>query len=178
MKTREIVLVFGKTGSGKSTFTRAYIQNFPRVIVIDPMEEYEGIIFYDFYTLNEYHKINQLESFIYVCRFSSDLEIEYLFKFSQAIENNLLVLEECSIYVSPQAKSNEFLNIVRFGRHKQISIIGISRRATELHNDLKAMVNKIISFKQTHPIDLQNMSKLGFQNLDSLPDYEYQEIDF
>jgi hypothetical protein len=168
MKNRTTELIFGKTGTGKSTLARMLIKNYDRVIIIDPMHEYEGIIFYDYYTLNEYHRHNKLENFVYVCRFSDDLDIEYLFKFCKVIGNILLVLEECSMYVSPQSKSNEFLNIIRFGRHYNISLLGISRRTTELHNDLKAIIDTIYSFKQVLPNDLLKMQRLDFENLESL----------
>lgn len=167
-KNRDVYLIFGKTGAGKSTLSKEIIKQYSRVLIIDPMEEYDGIIFYDFDTLLFYHRKNLLQNFVYVCRFENDLDIEFAFKFCKTVGNILLVLEECSIYVSPQAKSSLFLDLVRFGRHNSISLLGISRRTTELHNDLKSNVDKIYSFKQTLPIDIKNMASLGFEGLENL----------
>ena len=175
-KTREITLVFGKTGSGKSYFTRSYIQDFERVVIIDPLHEYEGLIFTNINDLIDFYEYNKPETFRFVCRFENDSEYDYLFEFCNAVGNLLLVVEEAEMYISPYAKSSEFLNLVRYGRHKAISIIGVARRASELSTDFKAMVNRIVSFKQTLPHDLKIMSQLGLENLEQLPDYEYKEV--
>lgn len=72
------------------------------------------------------------------------------------------------MYVSQNARSSEFLKLVRIGRHSNISLIGISRRTTELHTDFKAMVDTIISFKQVLENDLKTMYTFGFTGLENL----------
>jgi len=85
------------------------------------------------------------------------------------------VVEEAEIYISPYTKSSSFLRLVRYGRHRNIKIIGVARRTSELSLDFRAQVNKIYSFKQTQPRDLQLMQELGFENLDKLSEHEYAE---
>lgn len=175
-KNRNITLIFGKTGSGKSHLAKNIIKDFDRCIIVDAMNEYdEGMIFNSFDDLVNYFYDYTPETFTFICRFESDLEIEFLFKLCNAVGNLLLVVEEAEIYISPYAKSNEFLNLVRYGRHKSISILGIARRTAELSIDLRAMVDKIISFKQTEVYDLKKMESLGFEKLNELNDFEYAE---
>ena len=176
---REINLIFGKTGTGKSTFAKRYIENYNRVVIIDAMEEYEGIIFYRMSDLFDYIEFNDLidndKPFRLVCRFSEDIEIEYLFETLFVVGNLLLVVEEAEIYISPYAKSGAFLKLVRYGRHKKISILGIARRSSELSLTFRSQVNCIYSFKQTDFNDLKYFEKLGLYGLDKLEDYKYPD---
>lgn len=177
-KVRTVTVIFGKTGTGKSYLAKQIIDSYTRVIICDPKHEYTGLIFTNFSDLSEYYKDNVPEKFTFVCRFESELDYNYLFKLCLIIEDLLLVVEEAEIYISPGARSSSFLDLVRYGRHHGISILGIARRATELSIDFKAMCDKIISFKQTFPRDIKTMQELGFENIETLPDYEYIEIDF
>lgn len=185
-KKRFIYLIFGKTGSGKTFYVKKLIKNFKRVIILEPsLDEYdnEGIIFYDFLSLITYIKqynVNLTTNFIFVCKFTNDEDVEKLFILCERLKNLVLILEECEIFISPYNKSSNFLRLVRYGRHYNISIIGIARRLSELSLDFRAQVNKIISFIQTDNRDVQNMVKLGyeFQNLPSLKNYEFIEKDF
>lgn len=176
---REIILIFGKTGSGKTFLANILTKNVKRLIIVDVFNEYEkGIIFNSFLDLLEYHKKNNPENFRYIARFESDLDYDYLFKFCYEVGNLTLLVEEAEIYINPYQKRNEFLKLVRYGRHREISIIGIARRVTELSTDFKAQVNKIYSFKQTLPRDLKIMQELGFENLESLNEHKYAIVEY
>jgi ABC-type dipeptide/oligopeptide/nickel transport system ATPase component len=178
-KNRNITLIFGRTGSGKSFHAKKLIKNYNRVVIVDALYEYEnGIIFNSFDDFINYNIEFLPPRFTFICRFQTDEEIEFLFKTCYQIGNLLLVLEEAEIYISPYSKSSEFLNLVRYGRHRSISILGIARRTAELSIDLRAMVNKIISFKQTEIYDLKKMESLGFFELDKLNQYEYIEKEY
>jgi len=144
------------------------------VVIIDPRDEYDGIIVNSFEDFVDY--IKDKDEFKIVCRYESDIDIDYTFKAIFVIKNILLVVEEAEIYISPLAKQSSFLTLVRYGRHKNIKIIGIARRASELSIDFRAMTDKIISFKQTEIRDLDALEKLGFKNLNQLGEHEYQEL--
>jgi hypothetical protein len=177
-KKRSVTVIFGKTGTGKSYHAKKIIKTFSRVIICDPKHEYDGLVFENFSDLSDYYKEYKPESFAFVCRFENELDYDYVFKLALIIEDLLLVVEEAEIYISPGARSSSFLDLVRYGRHHGISILGIARRATELSIDFKAMCDKIISFKQTFPRDIKTMQELGFEDVENLPEYEFIEIDF
>jgi len=174
--TREVILIFGKTGSGKTVKAKSISSQYIRTVVIDSLYEYrEGLIFYDFYSFAYYlkNKYTENKPFSYILRFSTDEDYEKLFLVLFAMKNYLLIVEEAELYISPYSKKTEFNKIVRYGRHKEISILGVARRASELSQDFKAQVNKIYSFVQTNPIDLQIMRGFGFHGLDKLSNYSY-----
>jgi len=149
---------------------------------VDTLFEYdEGLIFYSFEDLINYLINNKCynNNFVFICRFQTDLEINYLFELAYLLGNLCLVLEEAEIYINPYQKVNSsFLKIVRYGRHKSISIIAIARRVVELSNDIRSQVNLMYSFKQINPIDVQNLKKYGFQRVENLKDYEYELVEY
>lgn len=180
-KRREIFLIFGRTGSGKSYLTKELIKSYSRVIIIDALGEYEnGIIFENFRDLLDYYSENSPLEFTFICRFKSDREIEFLFQFCEIATNIMLVVEESEIYINPQSKSGNFLRLVRYGRHYDISIIAIARRIIELSNDIRAQCNYIYSFKQINPRDIAYLKQLGFSKVDSLDEtkHEYELIQY
>lgn len=111
---------------------------------------------------------------------SNDAEIDNLFLFVREIENFLLVVEESEIYISPFAKKNNFLWIVRYGRHKEISILAIARRAVEFSHDFRAQLNTLYTFKHTNFRDVEMMKKMGVIDVDKLNSekYEFKKVDF
>jgi hypothetical protein len=177
-KSRFVRIIFGKTGTGKSSLAKEFIKGFSRVIICDPLNEYPGLIFTSFIDIAEYWKEYQPEKFVFVCRFENDMDYDYVFKLCIIIEDLLLVVEEAELYISPQTKSSEFLNMVRYGRHHGISLLGIARRVTELSPDFRAMCDTVISFKQNFPRDLKTMEEIGLEGLDVLHDYEFKEVNF
>ncbi len=177
MKRRKIILIFGRTGSGKTYFAKKLINKLSRVIIIDKMFEYnEGNIFYNINDLIDYILKNKPETFKIICRFESDTDIETLFELVWYLKNLVLVVEESELYISPYQKQSKFLKLIRYGRHKAISIIAIARRVVELSNDVKANADKIISFKQILKKDIDYLKQLGFTRVENLGKYEYEEI--
>ncbi len=176
---RVIGLIYGKTGSGKTTLAKQLIKDYDRVIIIDSMSEYnDGLIFTSFDEFIGYvleNNIFENEKFMLICRFESDIEIEFLFKAVFEISNLLLVVEEAEVYISPFAKQSNFLRIVRYGRHKSVSIIGIARRTGELSLTFRSQTDFIYSFIQTDVNDLKNMESLGLTGLDQLQKYNYPD---
>lgn len=170
-------MIFGKTGTGKTTLAKNLIKKENRYIIIDALREYDnGIIIEDFESFLDYVKNNFNNDFKIICRFTSDEDIEYLFRTVFVIGNLTLLVEEAEIYINPYSKSNNFLRLVRYGRHKNVKIIGVARRTAELSMDFRAQTNRIISFKQTEKRDLEKLAELGLENLDKLSEHEYKEI--
>lgn len=177
---REIKLVFGKTGSGKSYFVKnELLKNYSRIVIVDPQFEYEeGLVFTSIQDLSTFYLEHRPEKFTFIARFKSDRDIELLFRWCYIIGNLVLVVEEAEQYISPYTKSSNFLKLVRYGRHKAVSIIGVARRLSELSTDFKSQVNTIYSFKQTLPLDLKLAEQLGLYNLDKLPVYQYNSVEY
>lgn len=176
-KQREIFLIYGKTGSGKSTLAKKLSEGYKRIIYLDPMSEYSGTVVENFEDFLSY--VENKENFVVCCRFYNDLDYEYLFKAVFEISNVLLVIEEADLYISPREKRNDFLKLVKFGRHRDISIIGIARRVSELSIDFRSQCDKIYSFKQTDPKDIKILQDIGFNinNIQNLGEFQYEILE-
>lgn len=179
-KTRKIILIFGRTGSGKTYLVKRLISKLNRIIIIDALGEYtDGIIFYNLSDLIDYiEKDFNRETFKYIIRFTNDEEIEILFDLIFYISSLTLVVEESEIYISAYIKQSNFLKLVRYGRHKDISIIAVARRVTELSNDVRSQANQIISYKQILKKDIDYLKYLGFTKVENLKQYEYEIVNY
>ena len=120
-------------------------------------------------------------NFKIVCRFNNDFDIEGLFSIVTKITNVVLILEEAEIYISPFTRFSNFLYLVRYGRHYNINIIAVARRASELSVDLRSQVNSIyICSAITEPLDLKNFAQLGLdiQKIKNLNQFEIYKKTF
>lgn len=174
---RKIILIFGRTGSGKSFLVKRMLKKLERVIIIDAMSEYESdLIFYNSLDLIDYLVNVKPKTFKIVCRFENDNDFETLFQIVWYLKNIYLVVEESELYISPYQKQSNFLKLVRYGRHRNISIIAVARRVVELSNDVKANASEIISFKQILSKDIKYLQELGFTKVDKLKDFDFEVV--
>jgi chromosomal replication initiation ATPase DnaA len=176
-KTRKIFLIFGKTGTGKSFLANNLISDFSRTIIVDPKHEYKnGLIFYTFEVLANYIIDNKFlndinKEFNFICRFNLESEIESLFELCEIVENVCLLIDEIEFYIDSRNKSTYLNNLINYGRHHNISLIGIARRPAEMSTTLKSQVDKIFSFQMSLPNDVKYMENLGLTDVDKLPLY-------
>lgn len=186
-KQRTVKIVFGRTGSGKTTLVKKMIVGIDRLIIVDALNEYEGTTIV--YSLKEFANFflqnPNIKTFNIICRFhnmdfnSNDAEtFDKFFELVFHIGNLTLVVEESEIYISAKQQKNSFNNLVKYGRHKDISIIAVARRVTELSNELKAQMNECYSSNQVLIKDIVYLKELGFSRIENLPKYEFEKVEF
>lgn len=164
MIQRDVILIFGKTGSGKSTLTKKIINGFDRVIVFDTVAEYQGLIIESFNDFVYYFK-KQPDKFFVSCRYEDLEDYEYSARAIPVIGKCLVVMEEADNYLQSTSFSDStdpFVRLVTRGRHSQISILAISQRPHLIAITLRAMRTKVYAFSQDEPADLDYLSAWGF----------------
>lgn len=173
-----VISVFGKKGSGKSTLVKEIVDESPRVIVFDTMGEYDSKrdkpITNCEAALMELARIQNERRFRVILHLEEDEDTFAAMRVAFDVgkpgkHNTLLVVEETSFYCSPSYLPPELARFVRYGRHRGIDQIYVSRRPAEIHRDLTAQSDLVVSFKQHEPADVDYLRKIMGPEADQLP---------
>lgn len=156
-----ILFVCGRKGSGKSTISRkiaiAAYERGRRVAVIDPMGCFElpgAPILTD---LNQLCNMPDGRSFVF--RPGDDQAAEKAILFSYIAGDLFLIVDEADLYLpASPAADNSLMKVVRYGRHKGISLCAVSQRPANVARDLTAQSDFILSFHVTEPRDVQYLA--------------------
>ena len=91
----------------------------------------------------------------------------------------IYICEEFHLFCNYQHISPALDQLIRFGRHWNVSLIGISQRLVDYPKILTSMIDLLVMFKTTETRDLDALRKLsyvgesGVQKLLQLPQYQY-----
>lgn len=181
MTEKKISLIFGKRGSGKSYLAQKLIENEPRLIVFDTMSEYEnGVVFgaENYEKLLEFWRTVYQQNFRIIYRpIKPAEEIERIGELVYALGNCCFLVEEIDCYSSPFQISDNFAAIIQRGRHKNITLVGITQRPFGIHRLLTSQAKEIYVFNTNEPRDREYLRILLGQEIDSkldaLKEYEY-----
>ncbi len=149
-----ITLVFGKRGSGKTYLVKKLIRDLYSAVVADVFNEYAPL------PLAKTPQDIVDNRKIRVMMDSENAENLFLETISH-LKNRTIVIEEIDRFCSPYWIEPRLDRLVRYGRHKNISIIGVSRRPVEIHRNLTANANEIISFRMIEPNDLKYFRQIS-----------------
>lgn len=173
MSGSPVIVIFGKRGSGKSRFTKRYLAGIERAFIFDPLSEYHNtFVAENFLELTAYMKINHSKSFRVACRFAGvdkteeevDREYQFAARLAWEIGNLMLVIDECELYLnsSERYQDSNFLNrIISLGRHRNIGILAIGRRPTEVPIRLRSVATTIVCFQFDEPSNLAYLERWG-----------------
>lgn len=157
--------IFGKRGSGKTELARFLTRDCPRLVIIDPMEEYtEAKKFTSVYDV--YCYLAQYHSRPFRCTFvpigdDQLVQLDKLLDVIRYVENCVVVLEEADLFATPRSYSSIFSDFVRRGRHYRTGLLAVSRRPQEVSKDLTGQASMVISFQMNEPGMLDYLKKYG-----------------
>lgn len=176
LKRNLVGCIFGMKGSGKSFVSKEIVQEYPRVIAIDNIGEYplEVIQGFDASVRRVVQASHEAEFRLAIRTESVEKDLEII-KLVGTMHSLLLVTEETSKYVNAGYMPEPIENLIRYGRHRDISQIYISRRPSEITRDLTANADFIAIFRTQEPRDIAYMrSFMGDRalNLPNLAEYE------
>ena len=177
MSEKKIILIFGKRGSGKSYLAKKLIENEQRIIIFDTLSEYtDGVVFEDHQKFVEFWRKIYIHPYRLIYRpLKPDEEIEDIAESVYLIGNVCFVVEEidCTAYQI----SESFAHVVQRGRHKNITLIGITQRPYGINRLLTSQSKEIFVFNTNEPRDREYLKNLlgqeVEQKLDALRQYEY-----
>jgi hypothetical protein len=174
-----VVVVIGRKGSGKSTLVREIVLERQRVFVMDALKEYGPECGCDVVDedacldaiVDAYERRRRFRLSLRCLETEDNLD---LIDVCYECPGVTVVVEETSLYVSPTTLPTPIAQMVRYGRHQQIDQVYVARRPSELHRDLTANADVIVTFQQQEPRDLLYLrSFFGDEalTLNRLPDY-------
>ena len=178
----KIYIILGIKGTGKTYFVKtSLIHELQKpIFILDPLFEYPGELlnFKEFISLckNKNFKKN-----IYNLMFENDYEELKFFELIFYVGNCSIIIEEADIYQSPQWIEPEISNLIKRGRHKNISLVFITRRPRELNRIVSSQADIIYTFQQREPGDLEWLKKwagnVDIQKIQNLKVGEYIKIE-
>jgi len=170
------ILVFGKTGYGKTSWVRGLVQKKKRIIFCDTLEyeydEQDGTIISSYRELVQFF-LKGPENFRIVFR-STD-EAENLFRLWIASSHTVLVVDEIDLYKDEQLA--ELISHMKRGRHHENDLVAITRHPLELDPELRRHSHAIVSFQQDDVNTLKYLSTINSEIAARLPSLKIGEVE-
>jgi len=178
---RNVRLILGKTGSGKTTLARQFVKTLPRALILDGgFCEFPAVPFQDVKALHTYLDAAGNAGGNFRASYTPlRSEIPTLFNWARELgnaEEMTLVLEECDRFPTAESRPH-FEELVQRGRHYGVHILGLTTHPYAVDIDLRRQATEIFSFRQHEPNDLKWLSAVmtpeALSAIMALGDYEY-----
>lgn len=181
MTEKKIILIFGKRGSGKSYLAGKLVEKESRIVIFDTIGEYVNGVIFNSESLDRFvafwRQVYRKNFRLIYQPLNPDAEIESISGLVYSLGNVCFLVEEIDCYCSSYQISDSFAAIVQRGRHKNITLIGITQRPYGIHRLLTSQAKEIYVFNTNEPRDREYLRALLGQEieakLDSLKQYEY-----
>ena len=158
LRTDQICVIAGQRGTGKTYKAKELIQGLQRVVIYDPVGEYEP-------------------GFSYVPAGDSPEEFEAFMKKIWFMGNVFVVVDEAERFLRNNGRLGPYTyKVINTGRHRNIGMLLVTRRLAELHKTPFGLSHMVILFRLFLPNDIKYISEFleGGEAVRSLADYEYK----
>lgn len=168
-KEREIIIVLGKTGQGKSIWTRYYCKNLPRVFASDLLQDFRAnYVTRDALIKLHYDQIINDDSKFRIATYEAD-DLSLLGSIAFLQGTCHLVMEEMGFYFEPGSRAPSWMREAAFlGRHRELSLILTAQRPTSIPTDLRSQASRIICFNQIEKSDIGWLSSYFGERMDEI----------
>lgn len=181
MSEKKIILIFGKRGTGKSYLAAKIIENERRLLVYDTLSEYEnGVVFcaeQDEQFIEFWRHVYRGNFRLIYRPLNPQDEIDEIADMVFTLGDMTFLVEEVDCYCTSYQISEAFAHIIQRGRHKNITLIGVTQRPFGIHRLLTSQAKEIYIFGTNEPRDREYLKLLlGEQieaKLDQLQQYQY-----
>jgi DNA helicase HerA-like ATPase len=136
----EGITIGGIRGYGKTTLAKMLLRKFPRVLVYDPLDQYQGF--------------NR-----YVPQSDTPEEFAYVANWVWREQNIMFAIEECENYIGEgMAICQAAKNIINRGRNYGIGYMAITRRIANLSKTAFSLSDHVFLFRFFAPNDVRYCS--------------------
>lgn len=153
---REIIIVLGKTGQGKSVWTRKFLEHNPRLFMFDPLMDTEVNYISKEGLLDMYDQGLLREGKNFRVGFYNQEDLDLLGSTAFMSKNCFLGIEECAVaFPYGNHITDQWMKeCVFLGRHRKISMILTAQRAQSIPIIVRSQATRIISFCQQEGRDM------------------------
>jgi len=158
LRTDEICVIAGQRGVGKTTLAKNLISGITRVVIYDPVGEYDP-------------------RFSYIPQTDSVEEFEAFMKKCWEMGNVFIVVDEAERFLRNNGRILPFTyKVINTGRHRNIGMMLITRRLAELHKTPFGLSAMVILFRLFLPNDIKYISEFlnKAEEVRTLPNYKYK----
>lgn len=182
----EVTAVYGHRGSGKSTWLFRNLESFKPFVLIDPLYDPK------FASLNLY-EITEIENLI-DCFRNGRPERVYIAPGNDEIFNLIclvvmayghitLVIDEVDQYATSYKLPDNLKKLVKYGRHREVNLVMVSRRPMEMNKLLRSQVNRFIIFPMSKEDIKELETHIGkeaekINSLTSIPNKSSQYLEY
>lgn len=168
---REVIAVLGKTGHGKSVWTRKFCESKQRLFVFDPLRDFPCDYLDEQELIRRYDDGQFDAGKSFKVGSGSLANLELLGALGMLAGNAMVVIEECAIAFDKYSKIDDWLrDIVFLGRHRDCGVLVTAQRAASVPIDLRSQLSRLVTFAQSEGDDLSWLKPmLGKEALGELP---------
>ena len=173
---RDVIIILGKTGYGKSTWLRKYLASVPRVFCFDPFRDIPAEYLPAEQLIERYESkwFAQSQAFAVGSYMPNDFDL--IGSIAYLVGHASLVIEECGVAFYKGERIPEWLQEAIFlGRHQSLSIILTAQRAASIPIELRSQASRFVSFRQTEVRDVQWCRDYLGEHYDLLPNLDELE---
>lgn len=170
MRDRRVLGVMGRTGYGKSVWTRQYVAGEKRLFVYDPLASYD-VKYCDadeLASMHDWGAFDRGRGFRVGLHKPEDVDV--LGSIAMLAGDCKLVLEECSTILESRKPLPVWArNIVFLGRHQGVDLVAVAQRAASIPIDMRSQLHRVVTFAQSERDDTQWLKSWFPEDWDSLP---------
>lgn len=153
---REVIIILGKTGFGKSTWLNSYAQHLPKLFIFDPFAAFPA----EYLNAEQIISRHDAQAFQSASNFRVGThnlpDMDLLGAVSFLTGNCAFIVEECGVAFYKGERIPDWLSeIIFLGRHRNVSVILTAQRAASIPIELRSQASRFISFRQTEKRDLE-----------------------
>lgn len=171
-KTRDVVIVVGVTGTGKTNWVKQFVSPCSRLFAYDIISDFD-VEYTSRNGLLELHEARPEKFRVGV--FSPD-DAELMAAIAFDLGNCTFVVEEVATLYNVGARVNgPMRDVILLGRHQRVSIVAIAQRMVNIPITIRSQASRVITFRQHELEDVkilgEKFGKTGAQEILTLPDF-------
>ena len=175
---KEVLVILGKRGSGKSTLAQDLVKDKSRLLIYDSTgHDYdEGVIITHYAELLDYLIGQERKAFRVTYKpLHAERDFDAVCEVVKRLGRLTFLVDECDLYATPSFTPENFLWILKLGRHRDIEVVCVSRRPAEMSRNVTAQAEQFFVFKTTEPRDIMYLKGFidGAEKIKTLDIYSF-----